>query len=89
MRAGTAAGAKRPAGVTCQTPVPPAPGRSSRFVYDSPMPLGRLVRQVADKAQLGTQRSWKRPYGVGLIVAGHDESGEPRRASGSLQGARV
>ncbi|KAL4421352.1 hypothetical protein ABPG75_010643 [Micractinium tetrahymenae] len=46
-----------------------------RFVYDSPMPLGRLVRQVADKAQLGTQRSWKRPYGVGLIVAGHDESG--------------
>lgn len=40
------------------------------------MPLGRLVRQVADKAQVGTQRSWKRPYGVGLIVAGYDESGE-------------
>ena len=89
------------------------------------MPLGRLVRQVADKAQVGgrvgmqwaqasrhaaqrssscslgprgvvclapllsgtpgrplpaclqvgTHRSWKRPYGVGLIVAGHDESG--------------
>lgn len=46
-----------------------------RYVYDSPMPLGRLVRQVADKAQVGTQRSWKRPYGVGLIVAGVDESG--------------
>lgn len=46
-----------------------------RFVYDSPMPLGRLVRQLADKAQVGTQRSWKRPYGVGLIVAGVDESG--------------
>lgn len=26
--------------------------------------------------QVGTQRSWKRPYGVGLIVAGYDESGE-------------
>jgi hypothetical protein len=46
-----------------------------RYVYESPMPLGRLVRQVADKAQVGTQRSWKRPYGVGLIVAGVDESG--------------
>lgn len=46
-----------------------------RYVYESPMPLGRLVRQVADKAQVGTQRSWKRPYGVGLIVAGADEAG--------------
>ena len=55
--------------------VPPAHAR--RFVYESPMPLGRLVRQLADKAQVGTQRSWKRPYGVGLIVAGVDESGEP------------
>jgi len=48
---------------------------SYRYVYESPMPLGRLVRQVADKAQVGTQRSWKRPYGVGLITAGVDESG--------------
>ena len=46
-----------------------------RYVYESPMPLGRLVRQVADRAQIGTQRSWKRPYGVGLIVAGVDEAG--------------
>lgn len=46
-----------------------------RFVYDSPMPLGRLVRQLADKAQLGTHWSSKRPYGVGLIVAGVDEAG--------------
>lgn len=46
-----------------------------RFVYNSPMPLGRLVRQLADKAQVGTQRSWKRPYGVGLMVGGVDESG--------------
>lgn len=46
-----------------------------RYVFESAMPLGRLARQVADKAQIGTQRSWKRPYGVGLIVAGVDASG--------------
>jgi 20S proteasome subunit alpha 6 len=44
-----------------------------RYVYESAMPVGRLVRQVADKAQVGTQRSWKRPYGVGLMSAGYDE----------------
>uniref|UniRef100_A0A7S0R6S1 Proteasome subunit alpha type n=1 Tax=Chlamydomonas leiostraca TaxID=1034604 RepID=A0A7S0R6S1_9CHLO len=46
-----------------------------RFVYESPMPVGRLVRQVADKHQVCTQRSWKRPYGVGLLVAGFDTTG--------------
>eukprot|EP00891_Asterochloris_glomerata_P007914 jgi/Astpho2/7914/Aster-06392 len=46
-----------------------------RFVYESEMPVGRLVRQIADKAQVCTQRSWTRPYGVGLLVAGHDKSG--------------
>ncbi|XP_031477780.1 proteasome subunit alpha type-1-A-like [Nymphaea colorata] len=45
------------------------------FVYESSLPVGRLVVQLADKAQVCTQRSWKRPYGVGLLVAGLDESG--------------
>ncbi|KAG9449689.1 hypothetical protein H6P81_009654 [Aristolochia fimbriata] len=45
------------------------------YVYDSPLPVGRLVVQLADKAQICTQRSWKRPYGVGLLVAGMDETG--------------
>ncbi|KAF5747129.1 proteasome subunit alpha type-1-B-like [Tripterygium wilfordii] len=45
------------------------------FSYESPLPVGRLVVQLADKAQVCTQRSWKRPYGVGLLVAGLDESG--------------
>ncbi|XP_058087790.1 proteasome subunit alpha type-1-B-like [Magnolia sinica] len=45
------------------------------FVYESPLPVGRLVVQLSDKAQVCTQRSWKRPYGVGLLVAGLDESG--------------
>ncbi|KAK9862119.1 hypothetical protein WJX84_012166 [Apatococcus fuscideae] len=46
-----------------------------RYVYESAMPVTRLVREVADNAQVCTQRSWKRPYGVGLLVAGHDKSG--------------
>ncbi|WCJ35204.1 Proteasome subunit alpha type-1 [Euphorbia peplus] len=45
------------------------------FTYESPLPVGRLVVQLADKAQVCTQRSWKRPFGVGLLVAGLDESG--------------
>ena len=39
------------------------------------MPTARLVRDVADRAQIGTQRSWKRPWGVGLLVAGVDKNG--------------
>jgi len=39
--------AKLPAPVPCPYLCP------CSFVYDSPMPLGRLVRQVADRAQVG------------------------------------
>jgi len=46
-----------------------------RYVYDAPMNVGRLVSQVADKSQTKTQNSSKRPYGVGLLVAGVDEKG--------------
>lgn len=46
-----------------------------KFTYESSLPVGRLVVQLADKAQVCTQRSWKRPYGVGLLVGGLDESG--------------
>ncbi|KAI5057272.1 hypothetical protein GOP47_0027287 [Adiantum capillus-veneris] len=46
-----------------------------KFIYESPLAVGRLVVQVADKAQVCTQRSWKRPYGVGLLVGGLDETG--------------
>ncbi|KAL0432408.1 UNVERIFIED_CONTAM: Proteasome subunit alpha type-1-B [Sesamum latifolium] len=45
------------------------------YTYESSLPVGRLVVQLADKAQVCTQRSWKRPYGVGLLVGGLDESG--------------
>lgn len=46
-----------------------------RYVFESPLPAARLARQLADKAQIGTQRSWKRPYGVGLLLASYDSSG--------------
>ena len=46
-----------------------------RYVYDEPMQVGRLVIQVADKAQVGTQLVGRRPYGVGLLVIGADQTG--------------
>jgi 20S proteasome subunit alpha 6 len=44
-----------------------------RFIYDSPMPVSRLVLKIADKSQVATQRSSKRPFGVGLLVSGYDD----------------
>jgi len=46
-----------------------------RYVYDSPMLVGRLVTQVADMSQSKTQNASKRPYGVGMLVVGCDEQG--------------
>merc|ERR1712170_144031 len=46
-----------------------------QYIYDSPMNVGRLVAQIGDKSQQKTQNSSKRPYGVGLLIAGVDEKG--------------
>jgi len=46
-----------------------------KFVYETPMQTGRLVAQLSDKAQVYTQKAEKRPYGVGLLVAGFDKTG--------------
>lgn len=46
-----------------------------RYVNDSPMMIGRLVLQVADMSQQKTQNASKRPYGVGMLIAGTDETG--------------
>jgi 20S proteasome subunit alpha 6 len=49
---------------------------NNTYIYDSPMNVGRLVAQIGDKSQVKTQNSsGKRPYGVGLLVAGFDEKG--------------
>jgi 20S proteasome subunit alpha 6 len=46
-----------------------------RYVFESEMPIRRLVVQLSDKSQVYTQRQKKRPYGVGLLVAGVDQAG--------------
>ncbi|KAF3829965.1 hypothetical protein GH733_001390, partial [Mirounga leonina] len=38
----------------------------SRFVFDRPLPVSRLIP---------TQRYGRRPYGVGLLIAGYDDMG--------------
>ncbi|KAF4120795.1 20S proteasome subunit alpha 6 [Geosmithia morbida] len=46
-----------------------------RLTYGRAMPLRSLVDMIGDKAQMNTQMYGKRPYGVGLLVAGVDEKG--------------
>lgn len=47
----------------------------SKMTYGRPIPLERIVTQIGDRAQTNTQHYGKRPYGVGLLVAGVDEAG--------------
>jgi|UniRef100_A0A7S4GK14 20S proteasome subunit alpha 6 len=46
-----------------------------RYVFNSAIPVSRLVTRVADKSQRSTQVASKRPFGVGLLVAGYDQLG--------------
>eukprot|EP00189_Rhodosorus_marinus_P011024 CAMPEP_0184741894 /NCGR_PEP_ID=MMETSP0315-20130426/4889_1 /TAXON_ID=101924 /ORGANISM="Rhodosorus marinus, Strain UTEX LB 2760" /LENGTH=270 /DNA_ID=CAMNT_0027212433 /DNA_START=132 /DNA_END=944 /DNA_ORIENTATION=+ len=46
-----------------------------KYIYEIAMPVGRLALNVADKCQVSTQRASKRPFGVGLLIAGYDELG--------------
>lgn len=46
-----------------------------RMTYGRSMPLRTLVDLIGEKAQINTQVYGKRPYGVGLLVAGVDETG--------------
>ncbi|RCI07710.1 hypothetical protein L249_5710 [Ophiocordyceps polyrhachis-furcata BCC 54312] len=46
-----------------------------RLTFDRAMPIRSLVSMIGDKAQINTQFYGKRPYGVGLLVAGVDEKG--------------
>lgn len=48
---------------------------ASKMTYGRPIPLERIVAQIGDRAQTNTQVYGKRPYGVGLLVAGVDETG--------------
>jgi len=46
-----------------------------RYVYDSAAQVSRLANKVSDMAQRYTQEERKRPYGVGLLLAGYDKTG--------------
>jgi len=46
-----------------------------RYVYEGPMQTQRLVQKIADKSQHHTQFYGRRPYGVGLLVIGYDQTG--------------
>jgi 20S proteasome subunit alpha 6 len=48
---------------------------NSRYAYTTPLPVGRLVAMVGNKSQIATQRYGRRPFGVGLLIAGYDEKG--------------
>lgn len=48
---------------------------NSKLVYDRPLPVSRAVYSIADKAQANTQQYGRRPYGVGLLIVGYDETG--------------
>ncbi|XP_064488947.1 proteasome subunit alpha type-1-like isoform X2 [Ornithodoros turicata] len=48
---------------------------NNRYAHDTPLPISRLVTQLGNKMQVCTQRYDRRPYGVGLLVAGYDDMG--------------
>jgi 20S proteasome subunit alpha 6 len=48
---------------------------SSRLTYGRALPVERVVAAISDRAQTNTQHYGRRPYGVGLLVAGVDELG--------------
>jgi len=48
---------------------------SSKMTYGRHIPVERIVNMIGDRAQTNTQHYGKRPYGVGLLVAGVDDLG--------------
>ena len=46
------------------------------YTFNTDYPIEKLVNKIAEKSQLKTQRGEsKRPYGVGLLIAGFDRTG--------------
>ncbi len=48
---------------------------AERLTLARPIPLSNIISQIASRAQSNTQQYGRRPYGVGLLVAGADASG--------------
>ncbi|CAH8582268.1 unnamed protein product [Schistosoma rodhaini] len=47
----------------------------SKWAYDEPLPISRLLSKIALKMQVPTQRYGRRPFGVGMLVTGCDALG--------------
>lgn len=47
----------------------------SKMIYDRPLSTQNAANLLGDKAQYNTQSYGYRPYGVGLLIIGYDESG--------------
>lgn len=47
----------------------------SKFLFNRPILIQKAANLLADKAQQNTQSYGSRPYGVGLLLVGYDESG--------------
>ena len=37
--------------------------------------MSRLLAALGERLQISTQQSWRRPFGVGLLIAGYDSTG--------------
>ncbi|KIV98974.1 uncharacterized protein PV09_09302 [Verruconis gallopava] len=48
---------------------------ASRLTYSRPIPLTEITQRIGDRAQRNTQEYGRRPYGVGLLIAGVDAKG--------------
>uniref|UniRef100_A0A1B6CND4 Proteasome subunit alpha type n=1 Tax=Clastoptera arizonana TaxID=38151 RepID=A0A1B6CND4_9HEMI len=46
-----------------------------KYMHGDLLPVSRLISMVGNKMQVCTQRYDRRPYGVGLLVAGYDDKG--------------
>ncbi len=57
-----------------------------KYVYDTPLNVGRLAQHLGHKAQKATQSASKRPFGVGMLLAGTDKTG-PRLFETSPNGS--
>ncbi|SPO39258.1 probable PRE5 - 20S proteasome subunit (alpha6) [Pseudozyma flocculosa] len=48
---------------------------SSRLLYSRPLPISRVAATLSDRAQLNTMEYGRRPYGVGFLIIGVDNTG--------------
>jgi 20S proteasome subunit alpha 6 len=48
---------------------------NQRFIFNRPLSVEKAADLLASKAQKNTQGFGSRPYGVGLLVVGYDETG--------------